>query len=35
MTLLRLLRQRKAFAIDFFENNIAAATQKSFADFFS
>lgn len=31
----RLLRQRESFSVDFFENNIAAATEKSFAYFFA
>jgi hypothetical protein len=30
-----LLRQSEAFAVDFFENNIAASTEKGFADFFA
>ena len=30
-----LLRQSKAFAVNFFENNIAASTEKRFADFFA
>jgi hypothetical protein len=30
-----LLRQSKSFAVNFFENNIAAATQKGLADLFS
>jgi hypothetical protein len=29
------LWQCEAFAVDFFENNIAAATEKSFSDFFA
>jgi len=30
-----LLRQRKAFAVNFFENNIAASTEKGFTDLFA
>src|SRR3981081_1894148 len=30
-----LLRQRETFAVDFFENNIAAASEKGLADFFA
>jgi hypothetical protein len=32
---LRLLRQRKTFAVNFFENNIATSTEKGFTDFLS
>src|ERR1035438_10180872 len=32
---LRLLRQCKTFSVDFFENNIAASSEKSFANFFA
>ena len=30
-----MLRQSKTFAVDFFENNIAASAEKGFANFFA